>query len=92
METTTIPGARITHVAVGEGYTLLVTFEDAAYTLDLAPLLSRGGAFAPLRESERFAEATIGGGGRWIEWPNGPDLCADALWLAAHGEHDLAAE
>lgn len=86
----TIPGARVVRVAAGDGYTLLVTYHDGTHIVDLAALVRRGGVFAPLRDPARFAGVSVGGGGRWVEWPDGPDLCADALWLAARGEHDLA--
>ena len=92
METNTIPGARISRVIAGDGYTLFVTYDDETLRVDLARLVARGGVFAPLRDPARFAAVTVGAGGRWLEWPDGPDLCADALLLAARGEHDLAGD
>jgi hypothetical protein len=83
----------VTQVSAAPGHVLRLTFEDGGtHDVDLAPLVRRGGVFAALRDEARFAEVRIAERGRSVEWPGDVDLCADALWLAAHGEHDLAGE
>jgi hypothetical protein len=83
----------VTQVSTAPGHVLRLTFADGeTHEVDLTPLVRQGGVFAPLRDEARFAEARVAERGRAVEWPGDVDLCADALWLAANGEHDLAGE
>jgi hypothetical protein len=83
----------VTQVSTAPGHVLRLTFADGGtHDVDLAPLVRRGGVFAALRDEVHFAEVRIAERGRSVEWPGDVDLCADALWLAAHGEHNLAGE
>jgi hypothetical protein len=64
-------------------------FEDGlAATIDLAPLLARGGVFTSLRDPVVFSALEIGERGHTLVWHDHEgdpiDLCADALWLMAH--------
>jgi hypothetical protein len=93
MATTVALFHRLMQVSTAPGHVLRLTFADGeTHDVDLAPLVRRGGVFAGLRDETRFAEARVSERGRAVEWPGDVDLCADALWLAAHGEHDLAGE
>ena len=51
----------------------------------LIPDLAAGGIFAPLRDPALFSSPQITLGGRALEWTNESRLCADALWMQAHG-------
>lgn len=75
--------ARITSLTALSGSRLSLGFADGSSgTLDLAPLIARGGVFARLADPAEFAKAAIGPSGRSVEWPGEIDLCADALRLA----------
>jgi hypothetical protein len=64
---------------------LHVTYTDGvAIIADIRPMIERGGVFAPLADPAEFAKVSVGARGRYIEWPSGADLCADAL--RAQGE------
>ena len=47
--------------------------------VDIAPLIAQGGVFEALHDPRVFAQVRLGENGRYVEWPNGVDLCADAL-------------
>jgi hypothetical protein len=66
---------------------LEIVFEDGRpRTVDLSSLIRGGGVFATLRDPGAFGQVRRDARGRALVWPNGVDLCADALWLAAeHG-------
>lgn len=49
--------------------------------IDCAPLVKKGGVYAPLAAAEYFKSVKTAPDRRYIEWPDGLDLCADALWL-----------
>lgn len=73
---------KITRLEFGADLSLRLTFEDgSAKTFSLAPLVRKGGVFAPLAQAAEFRAAKIAPDGRYVEWPNGVDLCADALYL-----------
>lgn len=73
---------RITRLEFDGELRLRLTFDDGSRRdVDLAPLVRKGGVFAPLARPENFRAARAAADGRYIEWPGGPDLCADALWL-----------
>jgi hypothetical protein len=59
--------------------------DDSTVEIDFAPLIQQGGVYASLADPSFFAQVRIGAGGRFIEWPNGLDFCADALWRQGHG-------
>jgi hypothetical protein len=65
---------------------LRLTYADGSTVeIDFAPLIQQGGVYASLADPAFFAQVCIGAGGRFIEWPNGLDFCADALWRQGHG-------
>ncbi|MCC6160302.1 MAG: DUF2442 domain-containing protein [Deltaproteobacteria bacterium] len=88
-------GVRLVSVLVPEFGTVELTFADGmAGTLDMRPLVARGGVFAHLTSPEMFARARVGENGWSLEWPapDGTwdetavvDLCADSLWLQVKG-------
>lgn len=71
----------VLHLTYADGKTIRV---------DLGDLLDAGGIFAALRNSHVFAQAALGDKGRYVEWPNGADLCADALRLSGEDVMDRA--
>lgn len=73
----------IVRVKISSGPALDLAFADGTSgTFSLRPLIDAGGVFVALRDPETVARVQIGEGGRFVEWPGGIDLCADALWLA----------
>lgn len=71
---------KIVNVRTEPDYHLHLRFEDGTSgTLDLGDWIEGGGVFEQLRDPAAFARVQIGGGGRFIEWPNEIDVCADAL-------------
>lgn len=73
----------ITHVAAEPGCTLRLTYASGEVVrIDLTGMIGQRGVFADLADPEAFARVTLGERGRYVEWPSGVDLCADALWLA----------
>ena len=69
----------------------------AETSVDMAPLIARGGVFAVLSDPALFAAVTVGPRGRSLTWPGELDLDADALWFEAHPTdnpfaHSAAAE
>jgi hypothetical protein len=71
---------KIVNVRIEPGYQLHLSFDDGASgTLDLRDWIEGGGVFEQLRDPAAFARVHIGGGGRFLEWPNEIDVCADAL-------------
>jgi hypothetical protein len=65
---------------------LRLTYADGSTVdIDFTSLIQQGGVYAPLADPAFFAQVRIGAGGRFIEWPNGLDFCADALWRQGHG-------
>jgi hypothetical protein len=71
--------ARITNVKVLDGFRLRLTFKDSARRIvDLESILW-GPMFAPLRKPSEFRKVRVNPEFGCIEWPNGADLCPDAL-------------
>jgi hypothetical protein len=79
--------AVITRVLPAPPEALELTFADGtAARVELGPQIAKGGVFSALKDPEVFSGVVIGEGGRFLEWPGGVDLCADALRHAAtHG-------
>jgi hypothetical protein len=76
----------ITRVAPHPGGRLHLTYASGELVeVDTTPMIHRGGVFAALADPTLFGRVMLGAGGRYVEWPGEVDLCADALWLAAHG-------
>lgn len=65
-----------------ENYKLELIFADGAKgVLDWSERLKRakpGGVFEPLKKPEYFAQVEVRAG--TIRWPNGADICPDALY------------
>ncbi|MBD0318975.1 MAG: DUF2442 domain-containing protein [Gemmatimonadetes bacterium] len=66
--------------------------DGTAARVDLGPQIAMGGVFSALSDPRVFSRVEIGEGGRFLEWPGGVDLCADALRLAATNAADADAE
>lgn len=63
-------------------FKLRLRFDDGRRrTVNIEPLVKRGGVFAPLSKPKLFQSVRIGEGGRSLQWSDDLDLCADALWL-----------
>ena len=66
---------------------LRIEYDDGqSIVIDFGPAIQRGGVFAPLADEQFFAKARPGPRGRSVCWPGDIELCADALWLQAHGQ------
>jgi len=73
---------RITRLEVGGKLSLRLTFDDGSTRVfNLAPLVKKGGVYAALSRSDYPRSVRVAPDGRYIEWPDGLDLCADALWM-----------
>lgn len=76
---------RITTVQALADWKLKLAFEDGTSgTVDLSAELDKG-IFAAWKDPKYFALVCIAHGGRSLEWPDGIDLCADALYLEITG-------
>ncbi len=59
---------------------LRLTYSDGKVILyDFEPLIQIGGLFKQLKDQTYFSKVTIGEQGRYIEFPNELDFCADSL-------------
>ena len=71
---------QITAVEALPGYRIRLTYIDGeVYELDYSVRLSKSDFIGQLRDPAVFNAVKLGKKGRWIEWPNGYDNCADAL-------------
>lgn len=71
---------RITKVEPRPNRKVWLLYEDGrAGEVDFASLIDRGGVFTKLAESKFFERVRVGESGRFLEWPDGIDFCADAL-------------
>jgi hypothetical protein len=71
---------RVVSIEPLSGYRFRVTYVDGeTYELDWSEQLDASGWTGELKDPAVFNAVKIGEGGRWIEWPNGYDFCADAL-------------
>ena len=85
--------AIITRVLPAPPEALDLTFADGtAARVELGPQIAKGGVLSALKDPEVFSGVVIGDGGRFLEWPGGVDLCADALRLAATHQPDTDVE
>ena len=76
---------RITGVRPLPGYHLRLIFDNGTEgDADLSGLVGRG-VFAALAEGDVFRQVQIGPSGELL-WPNGLDLCADALYMRITGQ------
>jgi hypothetical protein len=75
---------RVVRVQALAGYQLAVTFDDGmAGTVGLSDLVGDG-VFACWSNHQAFEQVRIGSSGELV-WPDGPDLCPDALYLRLTG-------
>lgn len=73
-------GNRIVCRQILSGYRLRLSFNDGAMrTLDFEKILT-GPVFGPLRDLRKFRKVTVNREFGCLEWPNGADLCPDALY------------
>jgi len=71
---------RIVRRQILDGYRLRLVFKDGARrTLDFEKILV-GPVFGPLRDIRKFRQVRINRQFGCLEWPNGADLCPDALY------------
>jgi hypothetical protein len=71
--------------AVGD-YRLYLRFEDGVEgMIDLGPVLSFRGVFAPLRDPAYFAQVRVDRESGTVVWPNGADLDPDVLYGSITG-------
>ena len=64
-----------------EGYRLLLTFEDGeAREADVSAMVPFDGVFKPLADLDYFRQVRVAPDIGTIAWPNGADLCPDALY------------
>jgi hypothetical protein len=83
---------RVLSVKVTSESRVRLVFDDGVSgAIDLRPLIDAGGVVAPRRDAAAAGQARIGGGGRWLEWPCGADLCTDALDRKVRALTDAAA-
>ena len=72
----------VIEVAVPEKeHRLRLRFADGCEgILDLTGLINKNGVYTKLRDDNAFTRVRVGPNGRWVEWPQDIDLCADALY------------
>lgn len=82
---------RITRAVARPPSAVELEFDDGAVmTVELGPLIERGGVYAALADPAVFREVRIGDRGRFIEWPGEIDFCADALRMQGKDRERLA--
>jgi hypothetical protein len=75
--------------AVGD-YRLHLRFEDGVEgVIDLAPVLSFRGVFAPLKDLNYFSQVRVDPELGSVTWPNGADLDPDVLYGRLAGTLEL---
>ena len=85
---------RIRHLWPGDGPTLLVIGwdDDTRTIVDMAGVIARVKAFAPLAERELFHAAEVIDNGLGIAWPGGLDYAAASLRLLAEEQRAMTTE
>jgi hypothetical protein len=72
--------AYITNVEILGGFRLRLTFKNRARkTVNLEPILI-GPIFGSFRDHSKFSQVRINKDFGCLEWPNGADICPDALY------------
>jgi hypothetical protein len=79
--------ARVTHVKVLDGLRLEITFKDSTRRIVALESILWGPMFAPMRNPVEFRKVRVNQQFGCIEWPNGADLCPDALREWEPSEH-----
>ena len=70
----------ITQVTPETDFHLKLIYSDGVIrTVDFKPIIRQGGIFSFLNDPDFFKQVSLGDRGRYIEWPNEIDFCADAL-------------
>ncbi|MCP4295140.1 MAG: DUF2442 domain-containing protein [Proteobacteria bacterium] len=47
--------------------------------VDFKPIIEKGGVMSILHDSDVFKKVSIGPNGRYLQWPDDIEFCADAL-------------
>ncbi len=77
--------AVIRKVRALENLAIEVTWKDGELSVvSLRDTVARSGVFAALNDPIVFRMVELGDGGRWVQWPEELDICADDLWYQAH--------
>lgn len=72
----------LTALTVEQNSKLRLSYDDGeTVVVDFTSLINMGGVYTSLGDPDFFSQAKIGELGAYIEWPNGLDFCADALWM-----------
>jgi len=72
---------RLLVVQCEDEFRIRLRYDDGTEgSIDLSSEIRKGGVFAALEDPAVFASVRIGEFGQ-VEWPNGVDLCPDALYL-----------
>ena len=67
----------------------LVYNDGCTVVADFKPFIKQGGVFTSLADTQFFNQVKLGERGRYIEWPNELDFCADALRIEQAKELSL---
>lgn len=79
--------ARITKIKVLHGFRLHLTFNGSRKRIVNLKSILWGPMFSPLRKPSEFRKVRVNEAFGCIEWPNGADLCPDALLNWRPSEH-----
>jgi len=61
-------------------YTIKLKYNDRkSVKIDFRPIIAQGGVMSALNNAAFFKKVAIGHRGRFIQWPNDLEFCADAL-------------
>jgi len=61
-------------------YTVKLIYSDGKHIkIDFKPIIAQGGVMSVLGDVAFFKSVVIGHRGRFIQWPNDLEFCADAL-------------
>jgi len=75
----------IISVTTETDYRLRLVYSDGSIVVvDFTPIIQQGGVYSCLSEPEFFSQVSLAQGGRYIQWPNELDFCADSLWFEVH--------